>query len=363
MLTFRRLAASCFVGLAMLAVSARGAEVDKFLPDKTDSVLTINVKQALHSYLVKKYGLDPLKKAMNEWSDMQALLETMGIDLFQDIDRVVAASAADGDKDHNVVVVHGRFDTAKFREGAKALALSKSDLVKVHNEGERRFYEVVAPDHHGSLLFGWGEKLQPSGALTPVFAAQSKASPLDLSGSFFFGLVDKGTVVFASDKQGMLNVFDRAAGQKKPSLSKWMRRAIEETDAKQSLWVVLGSIPHGDTAAAGEEAQEDNEPPLLRHATGGLTIADDIKVHITLTGVSVDTAKEMMEDLDDAYTRAEGLADLLAGNQKDCACLKDIPKAFKAMRKGKTITVEGQLDGDLLEEVIGLLQKAQEDAR
>src|SRR5262249_13010217 len=236
--------------------------------------------------------------------------------------------------------------------------------VKLHKDGERCFYEVVAPDDHGSLLFGWGEKLQPSGALAPVFTAQPNLSPLDLSGSFFFGLVDKGTVVFASDKQGMLDAFDRAAGSKKPSLTKWMRHAIEETDAKQSMWVVLGSIARSDKAAAGgEKAKEDDEAPLLRHATGGLTIAEDIKIHCTLTGVNVDAAKDMMDDLDDLRTRAEGLAALLAGNQKDCACLKDIPKAFKVTRKGKSITVEGQLDADLLDEVIGLLQKAQGDAR
>src|SRR5262249_23842947 len=267
-----RLSMACLVGVAALAGTSRAAEVDRFLPDKADSVVTINVKQALHAGLVKKYALELLEKALNDCGQARALLKEMGIDLFQDIDRVVAASAADGDKDHNVVIVHGRFDTAKFREGAKALALSQSEFVKLHKDGERCFYEVVAPDEHGSLLFGWGEKLQPSGALAPVFTAQPNVSPLDLSGSFFSGLVDKGTVVFASDKQGMLDAFDRAAGSKKPSLTKWMRHAIEETDAKQSMWVVLGSIARPDkTAAGGEKAKEDDEAPLLRHATGGLT--------------------------------------------------------------------------------------------
>jgi hypothetical protein len=344
------------VSLLALALPAQAAEVDKFLPDHTEAVVTLNVKQLLHGGLIKKFGLEPLQQALKDCDECKKLMESLGIDPLADLDRVTAAAAVNGDKPFGVVIIHGRFDTAQFQKGAKALATDHDDIVKMHKAGDRRYYEVVAPGEHGSFQFGSGLKTDKSGATVPVFAFAGNGSPLDLPGSFFFGLVDKGTLILASEKEALLDSFDRAESPKKPTLKKSVRRAIEESDSKQSMWIVarVSALTEKDATA---EAEEPEKPNRIRALTGGVTIGDDVKIHFMLTAVNIDAAKDVMKDVEDLHTRLTGLATLLSGTQKDCACLKDVPKAVNALRKGKTITIECQLDADLMEQVAELLQK------
>jgi hypothetical protein len=344
------------VALLALAVPARSAEVDKFLPDHTEAVVTVNVKQLLHGGLMKKFGLEPLQQALKNSGECKKLMETLGIDPLSDLERVTAAAAVNGDKPFGVVIIHGRFDTAQFQKGAKALAADYDDVVKMHKAGERRYYEVVAPGKHGHLLFGAGLGADKSGSSAPVVSVDGDGSPLDLAGSFFFGLVDKGTLILASEREALLDAFDRAESAKKPTLKKSVRRAIEESDSKQSLWMVARmSALTGKGATA--EAEEQEEPNRISAITGGVAIGDDVTIHVTLTAMNIDAAKDLMKDIEDLRTRLTGLATLLSGTQKDSACLLDVPKAIKATRKGKTIALEGQLDADLMEQLAGLLQK------
>jgi hypothetical protein len=350
----------CLLGgvipLLALTLPAQAAEVDKFLPDHTEAVVTLNVKQLLHGGLMKRFGMDPLQQAMNDCGECKKVLESLGVDPLADLDRVTLAAAVNGDKPLGVVIIHGRFDTAQFQKGARALATDHDEVVKMHKAGDRRYYEVIAPGKHGSFQFGSGLKMDKSGATVPAFAFDGNGSPLDLPGSFFFGLVDKGTLILASEKEALLDTFDRAESPKKPTLKKSVRRAIEESDSKQSLWIVarMSALTEKDATA---EAEEPDEPNRISAVTGGVTIRDEVRIHVTLTAVNVDAAKDVMKDVEDLRTRLAGLATLLSGTQRDCACLKDVPKAITATRKGKTISIECLLGADLMEQLAGLLQK------
>jgi hypothetical protein len=356
MMTRSRWLLGGIVALLALALPARSAEVDRFLPDHTDAVMSINVKQLLHGGLMKKFGLEPLQQIMKDCAECKKLMESFGFDPLTDLERVTIAGAGNGDKSIGVVIIHGRFDTAQFQKGAKALATDHDDVVKMHKAGERRYYEVVAPGKHGSLLFGAGLNSDKAGATTPAFTIDGNGSPLDLPGPFFFGLVDKGTLIIASEKETLLDAYDRVESPKKPTLKKSVRRAIEESDAKQSVWMVARLGAHADKeASAGAEEQE--EPARISAITGGVMIGDDVKIHVTLTALNIDAAKDVMKDVDDLRTRLTGLATLLSGTQKDCARLQDVPKALKATRKGKTIFLEGQLDAELMEQLAELLHK------
>ena len=97
MVTLPRLSFTGTLAAIALALPARSAEVDRFLPDKTEAVLTINVKQMLHGGLVKKYGLEALQQGLKDCGEIQTILHGMGIDPFQDIDRLVVAAAGEGD--------------------------------------------------------------------------------------------------------------------------------------------------------------------------------------------------------------------------------------------------------------------------
>src|SRR6516162_2575418 len=161
MVNFARLSVAwCAFFLLLLPLSA--AEIDKFLPDKTEAVLTINVKQMLHGSLVKRYALEPLHLALKDCGEVHDILKSLGVDPFQDIDRIAGAATA-GEEGYEVAIVHGRFDTAQFQAGAKQLVKDKGDVVKLHKSGDNCYFEIVAPGNHGALLFGAGAKEEKDG--------------------------------------------------------------------------------------------------------------------------------------------------------------------------------------------------------
>src|SRR5690349_4649491 len=99
------LALSLALALPALAAAPAGS-YEKYLPDETDGVITINVRQLLDSELIKKAGLD---KAL-AGEDAQKALGVIGLDPLKDIDRVVIA----GGKDEGLVIIQGKFDPAKL---------------------------------------------------------------------------------------------------------------------------------------------------------------------------------------------------------------------------------------------------------
>src|SRR5215472_13897412 len=52
-----------FIGL-MAAGSARAAEPDKLLPDDSEYIITLNIRQLLDSALTKKYGLPKIQELL-----------------------------------------------------------------------------------------------------------------------------------------------------------------------------------------------------------------------------------------------------------------------------------------------------------
>src|SRR5438128_9445004 len=82
------------VPLLAFALPVQAADVDKFLPDHTEAILTVNVKQMLHGGLVKKYALEPLELALKDGGEIHDILEAVSIDPFHDVHRITAAATA-----------------------------------------------------------------------------------------------------------------------------------------------------------------------------------------------------------------------------------------------------------------------------
>ena len=74
----------------MLAGPARAAEVDPYLPDDTEVLVTVNVRQVLDSPLVKKSTLEKLREALKDIDMAEDVLKDLGFDPFKDLDRVTA---------------------------------------------------------------------------------------------------------------------------------------------------------------------------------------------------------------------------------------------------------------------------------
>src|SRR5262249_27677055 len=117
MMTKRRLLPGLLAGLlATVAAPAWAGETNKYLPDATEGVVTVNVRQMLDAPLVKN-NLDTLKALLLATGNVQKVFDDLGFDPFTDIDRVTVAINEVPTK--SLVLVQGKFDPAKITAKAE----------------------------------------------------------------------------------------------------------------------------------------------------------------------------------------------------------------------------------------------------
>src|SRR5205814_4844340 len=90
------------------AAPARAADLDKYLPDGAQFIVSFNVKQLLNAPLIKSD-----KKAFDEGMEHATKgLQDFGIDPKKDLDRVILAMSEDVQK--ALIFLEGRFDAPKI---------------------------------------------------------------------------------------------------------------------------------------------------------------------------------------------------------------------------------------------------------
>ena len=243
-----------FLALAVSPVSA--AEADKYLPEDTGGLISINVKQVVDSPLFKKTYLPVLQKELNAKPDALKLLRDVGIDPFRDIDRLVVVSADScAPKNSNdagvFVILHGRFDPARIQAKIAEVSPYVGKVLQIHKAGNGTLYEVTAEDR-----------------------------------SFFFALADRTTAVFAARREPVSDALDRAAGKKKGLVKdEGLRKLIAKADAKQALWVAANGhttvgfdrILAGPKPKGGEMARRTLGDSGISEVTGGFWVTDGLK--------------------------------------------------------------------------------------
>lgn len=306
MLTLRRLHACLFAGaLLALAVPARAAEADPYLPDDTEAVLAVNVRQILDSPLVKKFALEKIKEALKESDEVQKVLEELGFDPLKDLENITNAMGSDPEMP--LLIVHGRFNLAKFHARGEEAAKDNGDVLKIHKVGDgdkQIVYEVTIPD---------------------------------IGQTVFVALPSKTTLVVSPAKEHVVDALAKGAGKKKTMLkSKELQDLLAKVDAKQSLWAVVGSSLAKNTFGLGgaREALEQ-----ITTVTGGATVADGVKAEFTIATKSADAAEQI----------AKTIKDLIA---------REVPPPLYTLlplqvtAKEKTVTLKGELAGAAIEKAI-----------
>src|SRR5262249_11987074 len=201
----------------------RAAEVDKLLPDDAEGVLSFNVRQILDAPLVQKHGVGLWKKHLASKPEVQKVLESLGFDPLKDVTTMtVAGPSAGADSDKALLIVHGRFDLAKFQATAQEAAKDMGEYLKIHKVGDTTLWEV-------------------------------REKSLGENKSVFVGLVDSTTLVASGSREYVVDAFDRAAGKKASNLNKELKELIAKADAGQSLWMVALGGPLARSALANDE--------------------------------------------------------------------------------------------------------------
>jgi hypothetical protein len=304
------------LALVAWAIPGRAAEVNKYLPDDAEIIMVLNVQQILSSPIVQKNGLPHIKQLLQSDETAKKTLEALGFDPLKDLTRVTVTASAVSQDAKGVIIVEGNFDVAKFESKALELAKEKSTAIK-----------AVVEDGHKLLEFKGGANEDK-----PAYGA----------------MIDKNTIVVASDKAFVLDSFDRAAGKKKVSLKKEVLALVEKANQSQSMWLVApGAIFAKSPLAEDDKAKKIIEK--IDNVSVGFNLAEDFTMATAIVTKSADAAKEISEELKNGLEQMKGLLALVAGQQKELAPLVDIIGSMKVATENTTVTLKSEVSHEMIE--------------
>ncbi len=310
--------------LALCAPLGRAADLDPYLPEDTESVLSVNFKQILASDLIKKQVLEMAQEALRGNDQVQDVLKDLGLDPFKDLDRLVVASPGGTEKDRGLIVLHGKFDVAKFKAKAEEVAKENSEHLKIHKVlgGKQLLYEVNMPDLD-----------------EPIFVA----------------VPSRDTLVFSPGKDYVLDALKKSGKTEKPTLkNKKFQTLLEKIDGKQSVSLAVVKTP-GLTKAL-EQAPGDVKAILgtIQALGGGLTITDEVKLEFVVTAENAKDAQELQKSAKAGLSLAvAGLAALTQMNPAPgIEVVVDFVKSISVKSNGANLVIKGRISSDTIEEAI-----------
>ena len=303
---FRMPCVSAAVLLALPLLSPAGSP-DKYLPDDSEVVLAVNVRQFLETPLINR-DLDKLREALKGQEKVSAELEKVGVDPLKDIDQVTIAGAPGQGDDHFLLVAHGRFDTAKLEARAKSAVTEESDTVSEVKEEDHTFYSITQPGAARVFYVAWPES---------------------------------GTIVASPSKDLILHAFGVQAAKNQSSLNQDMAGLLDKVDEKSVASIVgLGSLLKG-TPQAGQ----------VQHFSGAVTIDQSMHLAAAVAVKDVDTAETLTKTITDALAQAKTMLSMAAKDREDLGPAIALLEAIKIRREGDTINIEGDLTEDLLDKL------------
>jgi hypothetical protein len=310
----------------LAAVPGRAADLDPYLPDDTETVININIRQILDSPLIKKHVLEHAQEALRGNDQVQDVLKDLGFDPFKDLDRVIIAAPGGTDKDRGLVIVRGRFDLDKFKAKAEETAKNDEEHLKIQKVlgGKYLLYEVNAPEFDAPL---------------------------------FVALPNKETVLVSPGKDYVVDALKKIGKTDKVVLkNKEFQALLEKMNDSQSLSMAAIKTPAHRDAVNGLPGDIKDMIAKIQAVGGGLTISDEVRMEIVVTTKNTSEAKELRDSAD------AGLKLVLAGlsafttNQKDAApaldFLLEFAKSLRVTNKDKAVILKGRINSDFIEDTL-----------
>ena len=303
-----------FFGLVLATGSIRGAEVDKFLPNDSEYVVTLSVRSLLDSALAKKYGLPKMRELIKSDDEAQDIFKSLGLDPLADIQSLTLASTNISDPSKALFILHGKFNPDKFHAKAQEVIQTYGEILKIHKAEAIHFYEVSFPGQ----------------------------SP------FFVAVVDATTILASPGKEGVLEALEKTAGKRKSEVKKELLTLLQKADGNRTLWMIglKSALEHSPLSA------DENARPVLTKvetAAAGVTVAADIQAEFTLTAKSPEAAKELNTELVEKLDKAKGIVSILVGDVKELQILLELVGALKVSTEDRTVTLRGQIGEEIIE--------------
>jgi hypothetical protein len=331
MMTLRQMWRAGFVAMvgALAIISSIQAADSNILPDDTEIIFSINVRQILGSELVKanKEVMDQLKFALvNDAGDDAAdvfkkYLKSTGFDLFHDLHSITVAG--NGSKEPTVFIVRGTFDADKLAATAAQAAKDNPGTIKITKSGDRNVYEFAATGANKGIGFAT--------------------------------LVDNKVLLATSSAAGLSDALERLAGTKKASLKKEFAVLLDTVNDQQSVnFVATGAalakvaqneqVPNGQAAAMALQN--------IDGMSGALTVTKEVQFQIGINAHDEASAKKMAQDGTGMLLGAQFLMAQQAKKDDKLAPIVDIVKTLRITTQGSNVLLRGNVSFDVVEKLM-----------
>lgn len=303
------------VALALSFSPARTVEIDRCLPDTTEVVVFVNVRQLLDAPAVVKHLLPEVKAAWErDGFKPRALAERLKFDPFKDVVSLTLAGPAKQASEKSLLIVRGRFDVETIQTAADIYANRGADDFKAHKQDELRYYEFKEPR---------------SGR------------------SGFASFLDKETFVLSPSRDALLAAADRQRAKKPPQLSKDLEALLGKIDGKQTIWVA---------GIAADDLKKDlvSNPQVrktvdaLQSIRGGITVTAGIQADFVIQTSDARAAGEIRKLLDGVKSLLS-LAALDPGTERLGTLPADLVSALKVATDKEAVTIKGQLGAEQID--------------
>ncbi|HKB36087.1 MAG TPA: hypothetical protein VKD72_06510 [Gemmataceae bacterium] len=311
------------VAATLLSVPARAADINRYLPVDTETVVTFNIRQILGSQLAKKNGLEQLRDLIKSQEEVDAVLKDLGLDPLKDIDKIIVAAPATGEQDKGLVIVHGSFKLDKFKTRAEKAAKDNKDTFKIHKVkdgqgGEHTVYEIAV-------------------------SAQGNSQ------TFFAGFADRTTLLAAPAKDYLIDGLKVKDATKVKLKNQAFQDLLAKADDQQSLSIATT----GEALTKSQLAEPIKEfLPKINAVVGGITFTDGIKMEFAVATKKPVDAKQIQEGIEKGLGTAKILLNLAAMNMKELAPVVGIVESIKINTKEATVTIKGEVSGETLNKLI-----------
>lgn len=300
----------------LLALPARAADVDKLLPDDSSVVVTIDVRQILDSALVKKHGLAPAEKALKNNADLEKILSAAGFDPLKHLTTVTLALESDLAANKGLVILRGKFDSARIAARAEEMA-KKEDRLKVETVAGQTVYVM-------------------------------KGGP---DGPGYLAVLDNDTAIATSDKNSLQEALEKQAGKRKPTLKKEFKQQIEGIEVGRSVWVVAsGAALRKNPFAADDKVKEVLERIDFVMVT--VSISDGVTVKSTVTATNDDAAKALQKDIQGGLESAKGVIAVVSDNRPELAPVGELLDTLRLKAEGTSLRLQLEASAELIQKMV-----------
>ncbi len=317
----------------LLPAPARAAEVDKYLLDDADGVLTLNVRVIVDGPLFK-YNYRTLVEKYLKGSDVQKTLSEVGVDPLKDVDRV---SVVHGESSHRLdsktggqgglyIIVRGRFDPAKLHAYGEAVAKDQPRLVRISKTNAGTIYEIP------------------------------------LSQPIFIAVPEQTAVVASFFKDQVSDALEKGTGKKKTQLKyKDVKTLIEKADDAQGLWLLAtGRMAYAIEVLERKVNGKVVEKPIkatltaagIEEVSGGVSVTDGVKSTFSVTTKDNAAAKKVVGSLQQDLTEALEKIFAAAVKEKMLDPLREFLRTLEVTADGKKVSIQGEVGAKVFEDSV-----------